>query len=322
MLSEYWEQGSNKQLFDTNPCCWTGHYLNWLNLADAAQLNGADFFGGFKGTATSTTAMQYGRASFYLVWNGKGGGLLWMSTDGSDPWHPAWTTYIGTPLAARYTVGVGLRRDYTNGTALVNPNAFSAQTYNLGGSYITPSGSTVTTVTLQPITAMVLKKTTATHPRHRHRRRPRRRPRLRRPASTSSWWARQAASASPLPAPPPRTGHWSSSPAAPPASASTGGWSPPATATTSSSTATAASASTSPPSRAPTAPPVQQWGCWSGDQPAMEARPVETGYYQIVGKASGKCLDVTAQSLAEGAQLQIWGCWNGANQRFRMPTVS
>ena len=114
--------------------------------------------------------MQYGRASFYLVWNGKGGGFLWQTTDGSDPWHPGWTTDIGTPLAARYTVGVGLRRDYTAGTALVNPNPFSSQTFNLGASYITPSGSTVTTVTLSPITAMVLHKTTITPTPHRHRR--------------------------------------------------------------------------------------------------------------------------------------------------------
>ena len=123
--------------------------------------------------------MQYGRASFLLVWNGKGGGFLWQCNDGTDPWNPAWTTDIGTPLAARYTVGVGLRRDYTTGTALVNPNPFSAQTYNLGASYITPSGSTLTTVTLQPITAMVLKKTTATPPppppRHPHPRHPPRR---------------------------------------------------------------------------------------------------------------------------------------------------
>ena len=142
--------------------------------------------------------MQYGRASFYLVWNGKGGGFLWQINDGSDPWNPGWTTDIGTPLAARYTVGVGLRRDYTAGTALVNPNPFSSQTYNLGASYITPSGSTVTTVTLPPITAMVLKKTTATTTPTptptaaaptRHPRRPRR-PRTAQTARTTTATAR------------------------------------------------------------------------------------------------------------------------------------
>jgi Hypothetical glycosyl hydrolase family 15 len=159
MMAEYFEQaGSNLQLFDTNPCCWTGHWLSWLRLASAAQSAGTDFFAGAKGKATDTHVMQYGKASFLLVWNGKGGGFVWQPLDGSDPWNPNWTTRIGAPTNGRYQVGVGWRRDFTAGTALVNPDAFSAQTFNLGGSYITPSGSTVSSVTLKPVTAMVLSK--------------------------------------------------------------------------------------------------------------------------------------------------------------------
>ena len=151
LQSEYFEQaGSSKVLFDTNPCCWTGHWLSHLGQAAAAQDAGADFFAGMKGSAGETGKMMYGKASFLLVWDGSGGGFFWQSNDGSDPWNPAWTTDIGTPQAARYQVGVGWRRQYSAGTALVNPHYSSAQTFSLGGSYLTPSGSTVTSVTLPP----------------------------------------------------------------------------------------------------------------------------------------------------------------------------
>ena len=111
-----------------------------------------------KGTATETGKMRYGRASFLLVWNGKGGGFLWQTSDGSDPWNPNWATHIGKPRGARYTVGLGLRRNYSAGTALVNPNPFSSQTFALGGNYVTPEGQTVTSVTLQRTSAMVLRR--------------------------------------------------------------------------------------------------------------------------------------------------------------------
>ena len=75
------------------------------------------------GNATETGKMMYGKASFLLAWNGKGGGFFWQSNSTSiDPWNPAWTTDIGTPTAARYQVGVGWRRDYSGGTVLVNPS--------------------------------------------------------------------------------------------------------------------------------------------------------------------------------------------------------
>jgi hypothetical protein len=160
LQAEYFEQaGSNKVLYDTNPCCWTGHWLSHLDQAAAVQDAGADFFAGMKGSSGETGKMMYGKASFLLVWNGSGGGFFWQSTDGTDPWNPAWTTDVGTPSAARYQVGVGWRRQYTGGTALVNPHYASSQTFSLGGNYLTPSGSTVSSVTLGPVSAMVLRST-------------------------------------------------------------------------------------------------------------------------------------------------------------------
>ena len=45
------------------------------------------------------------------------------------------------------------------------------------------------------------------------------------------------------------------------------------------------------------------------------------GYYEIVNRASGKCLDVQGQSLANGALVQQWGCWGGANQLWKLVSV-
>jgi Hypothetical glycosyl hydrolase family 15 len=160
LMREYWVQNPNNvtQMYDTNPCCWTGNWLGWLSLADTAKSVGAHFFGLMRGSSTDTHMLQYGRASFLLVWDGGASSYMFMPSDAVDPWNPAWTTDIGTPLAPRYQVGVGWRRDYSAGTALVNPNASSAQAFNLGGSYLTPSGATVTSLTLQPVNGMVLTK--------------------------------------------------------------------------------------------------------------------------------------------------------------------
>jgi Hypothetical glycosyl hydrolase family 15 len=43
LMREYWVQNPNNvtQMYDTNPCCWTGNWLGWLSLADTAKSVGA-----------------------------------------------------------------------------------------------------------------------------------------------------------------------------------------------------------------------------------------------------------------------------------------
>jgi hypothetical protein len=158
--NEYYQQAaSDYKLFNVDPADWHGDWLGWLGLVDVAQNAGVDFYGGMRGDASETGKMMYGKASFLLAWNGKGGGFFWQSNSASvDPWNTAWTTWIGTPTAARYQVGVGWRRNYSAGTVIVNPSKSAARTFNLGASYTTPAGKSVTTVTLQPTTAMILRK--------------------------------------------------------------------------------------------------------------------------------------------------------------------
>lgn len=158
LMAEFWEQTPTLQPFDVNPCCWTGHWDGWLRLAAAAQGAGADFFPLQYGPSTDTRTMTYGRASFLLVWNGRGGGYIFNPTNPVDPWNPAWTTPIGKPSGPRRRVGFGWRRSYTRGVALVNPHPTNAQTFSLGREYIGPDGQLVSSVTLEPVTGMILRR--------------------------------------------------------------------------------------------------------------------------------------------------------------------
>jgi Hypothetical glycosyl hydrolase family 15 len=159
LMAEYWEQSPiDLKPFDSNPCCWTGHWNAWLRLAAAAQSSGADFFPLQHGSSADTKTMSYGKASFLLVWNGRGGGYIFEPRNQADPWNRAWTIYVGRPIARRHRVGVGWRRDYTRGTVLVNPHPSAAQTFRLGRAYVSPDGRSAKSVTVLPVTGMILRR--------------------------------------------------------------------------------------------------------------------------------------------------------------------
>jgi hypothetical protein len=100
-----------------------------------------------------------------MDWNGKGGGMIWNPTDTGDPWSPDWTTDVGVPSGSRFAVGVGWRRNYTGGTVLINPSVSSSQTFQLEAAYVLPDGTSTTSVTLAPLSAMILtSSSTATIP--------------------------------------------------------------------------------------------------------------------------------------------------------------
>jgi len=43
-----------------------------------------------------------------------------------------------------------------------------------------------------------------------------------------------------------------------------------------------------------------------------------TGAFVIKNVASGRCLDVSGASGADGAPMNIWDCWGGNNQKFKL----
>ena len=53
---------------------------------------------------------------------------------------------------------------------------------------------------------------------------------------------------------------------------------------------------------------IQQWSCTGADNQRWRLVAMGDGSYEVVGKQSGKCLDVTNQSLLDGANVQQWGC--------------
>src|SRR3954471_13904579 len=135
-MNEYFQETSN----GTNQPrasggSWTQNWDGWQRLVGTAQAMGKDFIGVAYGAGADTGAMTYGKASFLLDWNGGGGAFMYGTLDGSDPTGSAWTTSSGQPAASKQQVGVGWKRVYSGGVALVNPSTTSAQTFSLGGSY-------------------------------------------------------------------------------------------------------------------------------------------------------------------------------------------
>ncbi len=156
LMNEYYgETSTSTKQMRALGTAWYQHWDGWQRLIGTAQSMGDDFLGLTKQTCTDTAAMMYGKASFLLEWNG--GPSAFMFTCGTtDPANPAWTTSIGQPVGAKVQVGVGWQRFYSGGVVVLNPSPTSTQTFSLGGSYVDPSGATVTSVTLQPTSAMVL----------------------------------------------------------------------------------------------------------------------------------------------------------------------
>jgi Hypothetical glycosyl hydrolase family 15 len=156
--SEYWIQDPNDVTrLRATGTAWYQQWDGWLNLMNAAQSRGTDFFAMMYGSTTNVETMRYGRASFLLLWDGSGGAFTYDIPSG-DPWNAEWTTAVGQPAGARFQVGVGWRREYTNGTAIVNPSPSTSQTFALGGTYMQADGTAVTRVTLAPTTGLVLTK--------------------------------------------------------------------------------------------------------------------------------------------------------------------
>ncbi len=161
LLVEDWLQnpGNTAQL-RSEGSSWYQNWSGWQSLVATAQSLGVDFLPSTSGTTTSIATMRYGKASFLLDWNGGGSAFVYSAP--GDLWNLEWTMDIGQPAGAKYQVGVGWRRDYTSGTALVNPSATTSQTFALGGTYDQANGTAVTSVTLAPTSGIVLQKPSST----------------------------------------------------------------------------------------------------------------------------------------------------------------
>jgi hypothetical protein len=106
------------------------------------------------GAATDPQGMEYNLASYFLI----SGGNDAVSSAGQTPsdWWPGFEVNLGEAAGARHAWDGLLRRDFSDGMALVNPPGSTAQSVQLPAPMRTASGATVSSVTLPPASGAVL----------------------------------------------------------------------------------------------------------------------------------------------------------------------
>jgi hypothetical protein len=161
LMNEVFEQSPldyTVRYFDSPTTSWMGNWKANLNVLQAAQAAGKDAFALTYGAGSNTSLMTYARASYMLVWNGKGGSFMWNPTDSADPYNSAWTADIGTPNASMVQVGGVYTRDYSKGYVVVNPSLSSA-TVSVPSGLKTLAGAAVgTSLTIPSQTAVIYAK--------------------------------------------------------------------------------------------------------------------------------------------------------------------
>jgi hypothetical protein len=145
-LAEYWLQNPTdvSQLRPTG-AAWFEDWRGWQRLVSTAQRAGVDFFGLTYGTRDDLEAMRYGKGSFMLDWNGKGGAFIFETEDG-DPYNSAWGSDLGRPLHRKVEIQPGVwQRVFERGVVLVNATAAPVSVHVRGA-----------TETIDPIDAFFL----------------------------------------------------------------------------------------------------------------------------------------------------------------------
>jgi hypothetical protein len=157
-VQEYWTKWGRDASLHFTDAGWDYRQ----SFLDRTQRAGKIYLGITYAPRDDTRSMIYARASFLLDWNG-GKSALMFDPGAVDPWHDAWTADLGAPAGAKVAVGSAWRRAFAGGAVVVNPST-SAQTVQLGREYLAAGGSRVSSVTLAPATAAILRTTPAPAP--------------------------------------------------------------------------------------------------------------------------------------------------------------
>jgi hypothetical protein len=157
---EHWQQNPKppRQVYTQNPSHWMGHWTGWLSLVTTAQAMDRDFFGIQWGLSSNVQLLRYGRASFLLAWNGRRGAYVFAATDGMDPPSRDWAVDVGRPIGRRQRAGVGWKRRFTQGIVILNPSETTTQRFSLGRRYQVLNQPAVSSVTLKPTSALILRR--------------------------------------------------------------------------------------------------------------------------------------------------------------------
>jgi hypothetical protein len=122
-----------------------------------AERQGKYFLGTSHSTAIDTKAAVYGLATLLLATQGRSTYSLAPDYT-NETWFPEYdaAAALGSPVGPYYTLGPVYRRDFTQGSVLVNPTT-AAQTVALGGTYYSADGTPVTSITMEPTSGTLLR---------------------------------------------------------------------------------------------------------------------------------------------------------------------
>jgi hypothetical protein len=122
LMCEYWLQSpTDTGRIRVLGSLWYQNWDGWQSLVSVAQNTGADFFGLMFGSAGNAQAMRFGRGSFLLDWNGRGGAFMYSIKDRNDPYADPWVTQFGGPLRPKLERLPGVwQRRYSRGLVVVN----------------------------------------------------------------------------------------------------------------------------------------------------------------------------------------------------------
>ncbi len=171
--------GNDHTMKYNDPSDYHGGFNSSLLMADNAYGHGKDFVGGSSmgvlgGAPFVLSHFEYSRAAFLLKWQGDPFSVTYMENLAANQSYDQDSAYtwIGTPTEVMQGDGLtnsvtGWKRKYQYGYVILNANKPAALgglsiTFNLGGSYYTPTNTSVNSVTLAPVSAMIL--TTTPHP--------------------------------------------------------------------------------------------------------------------------------------------------------------
>ena len=159
ITAEHWQQWGSVGSVRTSGAAWNQAWEGWERLPSVVASMGKDFYASATGALTDTGKAAYLRASFLLAW--KPGRGTFFYTDAyagkGDPWRLVATPDIGRPRGPRRRIGVGFKRTFTSGIALVNPSPSESQTFLFQRKYLMPEGTATRSITLLPTSGLVLR---------------------------------------------------------------------------------------------------------------------------------------------------------------------
>jgi hypothetical protein len=137
--------------------------LSFLQYDQSVQAAGAAVTGMDYGSSTPTNddlaTVAYGRAMFFLAWNGaSASAYIYRPCGAVAPVSPTSMTDLGKPTGSSNLAGTVYSRSYSKGLVLLNPSATTSAAYTLGATYVTQTGATMTgTQILAPGAALLLR---------------------------------------------------------------------------------------------------------------------------------------------------------------------